>query len=332
MSAALQTVKRFRMRELAPFLHNDAKLSNARPNVRNPFLPHKNAETGHWHPAKYSLRRQADLVKNARASGVLHLLPPGPKVSLTELAAASQAAVISTPEANNAAAEGSTAEADSQAKGKAWWGMPVEWRGEYKEKEIKGADVGNRLYAGKKRMFKGHKWERTQQERQRGQKMLMKDMKARIERFKTVSAVRFFQVRILAFPTTPFPHIPFAVWLSTAVILGILAARDVPSATTQLPVCAYYRHVCPTHDRSTTVGPHADALLLFLPDVPAQDAVAYQRRTAGVLLQASILISMLHPVAYSTTLSRTLPSHNPLLCSRPAWPALGDPSHAFMRC
>ncbi|KAM5537610.1 hypothetical protein V8D89_008688 [Ganoderma adspersum] len=182
MAAALQAVKRFRMRELAPFLRNDAKLSNTRPNVRNPFLPHKNAETGHWSPGRYSLRRQADLVKNARATGTLHLLPPGPKLSLAELTAASQAAAASTSEASNSIVEGT--EAKGKAKGKAW-GMPVQWKGEYKEKEIKGADVGNRLYAGKKRMFKGHKWERTQQKRQREQNMLMKDMKSRIERFKT---------------------------------------------------------------------------------------------------------------------------------------------------
>ncbi|KAI1783255.1 hypothetical protein LXA43DRAFT_1047457 [Ganoderma leucocontextum] len=183
MSAALQAVKRFRMRELAraPFLHNaNAKLSNTRPNVRNPFLPHKNPESGHWAPAKYSLRRQAELVKNARASGTLHLLPSGPKLSLTQLAAAG-----STSEASNATVEGAGAEAETKAKGKAWWSMPVQWRGEHKEKEVKGAEVGNRLYAGKKRMFKGHKWQRTQQERQREQKMLMKDMKARVERFKT---------------------------------------------------------------------------------------------------------------------------------------------------
>lgn len=184
MAAALQAVKRFRMRELAPVLRKDAKLSNTRPNVRNPFLPHKSVDTGHWHPAKYSLRRQADLVKNARASGTLHLLPPGPKLSLAELTAASQTAAASTSEASNAILEGVDAEA--KAKGKPW-DMSVEWKGEYKEKEVKGADVGNRLYAGKKRMFKGHKWERTQQKRLREQKMLMKDMKARIERFKTVS-------------------------------------------------------------------------------------------------------------------------------------------------
>ncbi|KAI0327548.1 hypothetical protein GY45DRAFT_1373064 [Cubamyces sp. BRFM 1775] len=168
MSAALQAVKQFRIRELSPILKADPKLSNARPKILNPFLPHKNPDSGRWAPAKYSLRRQADLVKSARASGLLHLLPPGPKVPLKELESASASAPA--------------AEATEEAK---WWTASVEWQGEYKEKEVKGADVGNRLYAGKKRMFKGHKWERTLEKRTWKRKMLMRDMDERIERFKS---------------------------------------------------------------------------------------------------------------------------------------------------
>ncbi|KAI0642791.1 hypothetical protein C8Q79DRAFT_916750 [Trametes meyenii] len=171
--SALQAVKAFRVRELAPVLKADPKLSNARPKILNPFLPHKNPESGRWAPAKYSLRRQADLVKNARASGLLHLLPPGPKLALKELQSASTSAV--------AAAETETEQVDAAT----WWSAAVEWDGEYKEKEVKGADVGNRLYAGKKRMFKGHKWERTLEKRTWKRKMLMKDMDERIERFKS---------------------------------------------------------------------------------------------------------------------------------------------------
>ncbi|MCJ1447438.1 MAG: hypothetical protein MMC23_007949 [Stictis urceolatum] len=46
---------------------------------RNPFLRSKNHLTGNWHDPKFSLRRQADLVKLARANGVEELLPLGPK-------------------------------------------------------------------------------------------------------------------------------------------------------------------------------------------------------------------------------------------------------------
>lgn len=42
----------------------------------NPFRSQKNLETGRWHDPIYSLRRQADLVKLARANGVEELLPP----------------------------------------------------------------------------------------------------------------------------------------------------------------------------------------------------------------------------------------------------------------
>jgi large subunit ribosomal protein L25 len=41
----------------------------------NPFLPHKHPATGKWHDPEFSLRRQAELVKLARESGVEELLP-----------------------------------------------------------------------------------------------------------------------------------------------------------------------------------------------------------------------------------------------------------------
>lgn len=67
-----------------------------------------------------------------------------------------------------------------------YWTMPVEWTGRVLESNVAGADVGNRLYAGKKRMFKGHKWERTRERRVGRTKMLLRDMDKRIERFKGV--------------------------------------------------------------------------------------------------------------------------------------------------
>lgn len=41
----------------------------------NPFQPQKHPVTGRWHDPKYSLRRQAELVKIARQHGVEELLP-----------------------------------------------------------------------------------------------------------------------------------------------------------------------------------------------------------------------------------------------------------------
>ena len=45
-------------------------------NLPNPFRNQKNLTTGRWHDPIFSLRRQADLVKLARAHGVEELLPP----------------------------------------------------------------------------------------------------------------------------------------------------------------------------------------------------------------------------------------------------------------
>ncbi|KAK3943641.1 putative diphthamide biosynthesis protein 4 protein [Diplogelasinospora grovesii] len=47
----------------------------------NPFLPTKHPATGKWHDPKYSLRRQAELVKLAREHGVEELLPYTPKLT-----------------------------------------------------------------------------------------------------------------------------------------------------------------------------------------------------------------------------------------------------------
>lgn len=47
--------------------------------LHNPFLPFKNPRTGLWHGPAYSLRRQADLYKLAKAHFVLDLMPIAPK-------------------------------------------------------------------------------------------------------------------------------------------------------------------------------------------------------------------------------------------------------------
>lgn len=44
-------------------------------NLPNPFRAFKNPKTGEWRDPIYSLRRQADLVKMARANGIEELLP-----------------------------------------------------------------------------------------------------------------------------------------------------------------------------------------------------------------------------------------------------------------
>ncbi|KAI9509055.1 hypothetical protein F5148DRAFT_817004 [Russula earlei] len=64
------------------------------------------------------------------------------------------------------------------------WTRPVEWIGTVRSRTVAGADVGNRLYAGKRRMFKGHKWERERERRVARTKMLLRDMDKRVERFR----------------------------------------------------------------------------------------------------------------------------------------------------
>ena len=174
--------------------------------LNNPFVPHKNPRSGRWAPPKYSLRRQADLIKHARQSGTQHLLPPGPKMmSETQLASASATVAAAKEEDEQAKREAAAATSvsgllssvrreegrgrgqDSEDAAEAWT-RSVEWVGTVRERSVAGADIGNRLYAGKKRMFKGHKWERERERRVARTKMLLRDMDKRVQRFK---AVRF---------------------------------------------------------------------------------------------------------------------------------------------
>jgi large subunit ribosomal protein L25 len=178
---ALQAIKHFRQREIVAALRN----ATSSPQVHtkevvtayNPFLPRLNTESGRWAPAKYSLRRQAELVKKAKESGTLHLLPPGPKLSVKELQVA-----------KSAAKAGPSIEVESVRvlnKGETWK-QEVQWEGEVKERNVPGADVGNRLYAGKWRMFKGHKWQRVMEKTLEKREKAMKVMGRRIKSFKTV--------------------------------------------------------------------------------------------------------------------------------------------------
>jgi len=174
---ASRLVTRFRTRELTAVINavpqaKAAAREGGPVKVPNPFVPHKNPDTGRWAPAKYSRRRQAELVKAAKATNALHLLPPGPKLARAAL----EAAVKATPRSVR----------PRPADAAALWAKNVSWVGRLREKKVAGADVGNRLYAGKKRMFKGHKWQRTMPTREIRRRMLLKSMKSRVRRFKSV--------------------------------------------------------------------------------------------------------------------------------------------------
>ncbi len=187
---ALQAIKNFRYRELGAVLKaSTPKVAQTTPKIPNPFLPFLNPDSGRWAPAKYSLRRQAELIKKARESNTLHLLPLGPKHGLAELRKLSQHVLAGSTEQGNGSEK-----TEGEAK-RDWWTRELVWEGEVKEKNTAGADIGNRLYAGKKRMFKGHKWERMKDEREKQLKMLMKSMPQRIQQFKGVSTITCLGVR-----------------------------------------------------------------------------------------------------------------------------------------
>jgi hypothetical protein len=78
------------------------------------------------------------------------------------------------------------------------WTNPF-WEGDTKQKVVKGEELGIKLYAGKKRMFKGHTWEKEWAKRVRRQRILMRDMKTRVERYKLVSFWCYRVISICSF-------------------------------------------------------------------------------------------------------------------------------------
>lgn len=149
----------------------------------NPFVAHK-MSNGKWRAPIYSLRKQAELVRVAKANGLLHLLPPGPKNPLPRLPRKDQdsqaALALKEAEENKATRD---LRQRLPEKGQNWL-QPITWRGKVKDRTPK---PGITLYTGRKRMFKGHKWERLQEHRKKKQAILMRDMKKRVYNFKMVS-------------------------------------------------------------------------------------------------------------------------------------------------
>lgn len=205
MSSVPALVRRFRARELAKIIPNaSAERLPDNPTLRlqNPFLPWFDPETKRWAPPLYSRRRQAELIKAAKKSGTLHLMPPGPKMGVVELGRYKNLASTSRSvraEQSSTFDSSNAGVASSLAFGQSYGSLPngvdveggVEWMGAVKERAVPGADIGARLYAGKKRMFKGHKWERQLRKRRGQIAVRMRDMAKRIQRFKSVSRVPF---------------------------------------------------------------------------------------------------------------------------------------------
>ena len=197
--SALQAIKRFRTRELRglvnhlkvfgpfpepPISDTTTTTTTDQPTtlqLPNPFLPKFNPKSGKWHKPNYSLRRQAELVKKAHATGSMHLLPPGPKKAAFESRMQRVAAATGKPPPPPSPNVSTTSEDNK-------WDIPVEWVGKVPEKKVVGTELGIRLYAGKKRMFKGHLWERVRAKRIRRRSILMRDMAARVKNYKTVRA------------------------------------------------------------------------------------------------------------------------------------------------
>lgn len=191
MSAA-RAVKQFRLNELkalpkhilrfGPLSSSTETNSSATLQLPNPFIPRRHPDTGRWAPPKISLRRQADLIKRAKEADMLHFLPPGPKCPRpTERV--SHSALSETHVKSGVTSEETNTEGERDALDGIWMAS-VDWEGKTNFKQTAGSDIGTRLYSGKQRMFKGHRWERMKEGRDIKRKILMRDMARRIRNYK----------------------------------------------------------------------------------------------------------------------------------------------------
>jgi large subunit ribosomal protein L25 len=219
---ALRAVKAFRVRELTRLTPLPGPLPK-NPALFNPFLPSRNPATGRWDKPLYSRRRQKELIKAARLTNTLELLPPGPKWDLNPVyvpqkerknrtKAGTQANAPATPatsagtvngvktpspRALNPEAQEATPE-PPRSRPQAWalrsrpgrvrriWQSDVTWEGKVPPRKHEGPIV--KMYAGRKKMFKGHKWQREMPRKVVRRRILLRDMPERIAKYRAVSS------------------------------------------------------------------------------------------------------------------------------------------------
>jgi len=156
-------------------------------SLANPFLPHFNPNSRRWAAPQLSLRQQAQLVKRARAAGLLHLLPPGPKVGIDEIQASLQ-------RANTLSAA---------------QGPSIEWQSNHLPPPASSnTSPVPSLFLAKKRLFKGHKWQRAQAKRKAQLAVRSRDMDRRIHRWR-MNRVRYLKSPIAAIKPASGTKLPF---------------------------------------------------------------------------------------------------------------------------
>ncbi|TFK46870.1 hypothetical protein OE88DRAFT_1728918 [Heliocybe sulcata] len=244
VAAATRALKKFRFQNLpikrlqATAENTQSKVEQSLIKAKNPFLPTQNAYNGHWEKPRYSLRMQKELVKKAKICGLVELLPPGPKLSLEEIKAAKRSGTVAptsgkvqdwwlrpvewntepvrtkpVPDVDAPTTPISTKDVSNvdDAARQAKLRLRREraaLRAKRKEMMKEARELGLvTMYVGRKRMFKGHKWERVRAERLEQQRLIMQSMPKRIRGFKTFYHRR--RPSPLAVPRANNQNLPF---------------------------------------------------------------------------------------------------------------------------
>jgi len=222
VAAATKALKKFRIDNLpgrqlrAAAVTTQKSVKQPTVEARNPFLPVQNPYSGKWAKPRYSLRMQKELVKKAKTCGMVGLLPPGPKLSLEEIEAAKRSETFAprldkkqdwwlrpvewstapvrtkpVPEVDTPTQPVSTSSAPSVDDAEKQTKLRlhrerVALRAKRRELVDKAKKAGLvTMYVGRKRMFKGHKWERVRSERLRRHRIAMKGMAKQVKSYKS---------------------------------------------------------------------------------------------------------------------------------------------------
>ena len=170
------------------------------------FKPTKSASTGCWHPPKYSLRRQAALVREAALTGQLSILPDGPKTSriAQRLHRLQKSHAFEQTAAQYQYVPTTTTTAGTSARPERLGARVVKpsQRVSYEERQaalnaarLQAKDVGP--YAGRAKIFKGSRVDKDKGRRSEDVKNKLGAMQQTVDDWQSVSFI------------TPSPYRPF---------------------------------------------------------------------------------------------------------------------------
>lgn len=182
---------------------SSAAASTSGTNAASLFKPTKSPVSGCWAPPKYSLRRQAKLVKEAALTGQLPLLPDGPKSTrIQQRIARLQHSLALEEQSSQYQYVPKSLDSADAAKGvrpTALGQRVLKPSQRVSQKEIDEATMAARLqvrdvgpYAGRAKIFKGSRVDKDKSRRANDVNAKLQGMKQTVKEWHSVSLLRPF--------------------------------------------------------------------------------------------------------------------------------------------